>query len=159
MSRGTARAGTAAWLGSGQVAGLNAVYTSFPKRLDGQAFTAGQPPGTASGAVAVVFIAGEVESRLAIGGEHGGWKRIDYTIQVHIFHRSTEPDAQAAMDSFDGVVEALKVRLRADRTMGGVFWQEGELRLSGEYGEPQLLAQTTETWGQITFEATEMVAT
>lgn len=155
MSRTTARQGVADWVKG--LPGVATVYTTFPKAIPGKAWEIEN--GNGNSAVVVVFIAGETEQRIAIGGEHSGWKRLDYTIDLQIFHRSSSPTAEDAMDSLDDIVDAIKDQLRSDRTMGGVFWQQGEQRLTGEYGEPRLIGSIIETWAQITFTATEMLNT
>jgi len=159
MSRATARSGLAAFL-TNAVTGINTVYTTFPNPQDipGDAFFNGQPAGTASGAVLVVFIADEVEERIAMGGQ----KRIDYTVELHLFHRSTGT-ADDAMAHFDGVVEALKVLLRgsttsADHTLGGTFWQAYETPITTQYGIPAANGALTETWAVVNVTATEMLA-
>jgi len=66
---------------------LNQVFTSFPKRINYQVnATAGQM----SRAAAVIFIQSERETRLAIGGATNGWKRVDYTVVLQVFHHSTK---------------------------------------------------------------------
>ncbi|MFN9957167.1 MAG: hypothetical protein ACK55I_29030, partial [bacterium] len=56
---------------------LNQVFTSFPKRIN---FQINALPGQMTRSACVVFIAQERENRLAIGGAHSGWKRVDYTV-------------------------------------------------------------------------------
>lgn len=155
MSRGTARAAVTAWVKG--LPGVASSFPTFPKLIPATSWNLG--PGVASAAVVVVFIAGETERRIAIGGAHSGWKRVDYTIELHIFHRSSAKDADAAQDSLDAIVETIKTALRSDRTMGGAFWQQGEQELSARYGEPRLTGTITETWAQVTFMATEMLNT
>lgn len=143
---------------------MGTVFAAMPKIIRTQDFMQGQPAGQTSSAILVVFLAADKEHRIASGGPTGatgpvGWKRIDYEVELNIFHRSTDPDSIVAMQDFDALVEALKVRLREDRTMGNTFWQDGEgvFGIVGEYGEPKLTGDVTETWGRLTFEATEMI--
>jgi len=160
VTRATARDAVATWIAPPNVAGLNTVFTSWPKLIEGADFTADQPPGTASGTVAVVHIVHEDEQRIAFGGEHGGWKRVTYTITVQLFHRSLEPDAADAQDHLDAVVDALKERIRADRTLGSPdVWQAAEESFTGDYGVPDLSNDAIETWASISFALTEMLPT
>lgn len=151
MSRATVRAGVAAWIAPPNVAGVGRVFTSFPKMMFGPDFIPAGAVGQTSGACLVVFISREVETRVALGGK----KRVDYVVELHVFHRSVDPDSTVAMASFDTLVEALKTRLRSDHTLGGTIWEAGELSLTGEYGEPALNVDVTETWGSLSFSAVE----
>lgn len=164
MSRATVRAGLAAWL-SGQVTGINTVYRSFPRLIPAGAFVAGQV-GATCGCVAVVHIVSDAELRIALGGEHAGWKRVDYQIELQLFFRHTSPASFAendagliAVDEFDAIVERLKARIRADRTAGGTVWQWGEADLHGEYSELIERGDALEMWASIATEVTEMIAT
>lgn len=73
------------------ITNLNQVFTSFPKIIN---YEVNAQPGQMTRTVAVVYIADEYETRLAIGGATNGWKRIDYTVIVQIFcisfHRNSE---------------------------------------------------------------------
>lgn len=158
--RGAARRGVQAYLQPPAVFGLNYVYSTFVHVIPSEAFTNGQPAGTASGAVGAVDIIRDEEVRIAIGGQ----KLLTFSMAVHIFHRSSEPDSQAAADHFDWVVDSLRARLRgpadqpADHTLGGVFWDAASGRITGEYGEPVLNGEITESWAQILFDATVALA-
>lgn len=147
------------WLANGNINGLNQVHTSIPKRID---FKVGSIAGQLSRTAAVIFIQNEAESRIALGGAHNGWKRIDYTIIVQVFHHSMERDSQVAMDSFDLVIDAIKTRLRSDHnfgdTTGTLIWQGAEPSISVAYGEPITTdGGATETWAGIQFEVTQMI--
>lgn len=163
MSRAIVRAGVRAWL-TGQVAGINTVYRAIPRVIPGTAFVQGQI-GATSGCVAMVHIAGDKESRIAMGGEHGGWKRVDYALDIQLFFRHTTPAGLAddaglvAADEFDTIVETLKARIRADRTAGGTVWQWGEAELVGRYGELVERGDAVELWAEISTEVTEMIPT
>lgn len=164
MSRAIVRAGVRAWL-TGQVAGINTVYRAIPKVIPANAFVAGQTGATA-GCVAMVHIASDRESRIAMGGEHGGWKRVDYEVDIQLFFRHTAPSVAlgddaglVASDELDAIVETLKARIRADRTAGGTVWQWGEAELVGRYGELVERGDAVELWAEISTEVTEMIPT
>lgn len=147
------------WLNTGSITGLNQIFTSFPKRINYQVnSTAGQ----LSRAAAVIFIQSEKESRLAIGGAHSGWKRVDYTVIVQVYQHSMERNAEDAMTTFDTLVDSLKARLRADHnfgdTTGNLVWQGAEPEIRTSYGEPATdKGGATETFAEIQFEVTEMI--
>lgn len=122
--RAAARTAVKTWLEAGNIQYLDAIFTAPPLRLDFNKY--GTAPHNCQ---IVVFIDEEGELRLALGGEHSGKKRIDYTVSLEIYFRSTEPDTEAALAAFDELVDAIKARLRADRRLGqaeSVVWQAGE---------------------------------
>lgn len=142
-----------------QVEGINQVFTSFPKRID---FQVNAIPGEANRCAAVIFIESETESRIAVGGAHDGWKRIDYGVVIQLFHHSLERNAEDAMADFDNVVDALKEHLRSDHNFGdpnGVLvWQGAEPAIDCIYGEPiSQKGTSTETWASIRFVVTQMI--
>lgn len=162
MSRATVRAGVASWL-TGRVPGINTVYRSFPRVIPAPSFVAGQT-GARYGAVASVHILSDAEARIALGGANAGWKRLDYQIEIQLFFRWTGPAVTGdggleASDAFDTIVDALKARIRADRTAGGTVWQWGEKRLTGRYGELVERGDALELWAGIVTEVTEMLPT
>lgn len=165
MSRAIVRAGLQAWL-EGAVAGINTVYPAQPKIIPGDAFTFGQV-GATSGCVAWFSIVSERETRIALGGEHSGWKQVDYDVQIRLLYRhtgtlGTQVDGGIeSADEFDAIVESLKTRIRADRTAAGTVWQwgEGQDDLSGSYGDAVLDDAVVEQWGYITVRVVEMIQT
>lgn len=162
MSRATVRAAVQAFFKPTAVAGLNAVYTTFPKRIPGGDFRAGQPAGTRSGAVGVVHIITEREERIAIGGAKSGKKWVHYTVELQVYCHSIETHAEAAMDFFDSVIDGVKAHLRSDRWINDypVVFEAGERELSGYYGEPRVLNDgASEIWGAVRFEVSEILTT
>ena len=169
MGRKIVREKVAEWISSAQITTLNQVFTSFPKRIN---FQVNSFPGQNSRAAAVVFIEGESESRLAIGGvapmtdnygQGKGWKRVDYQIALQVFHHSLQREAENAMDDFDELIDAIKDRLRAGQhTLGdenpNEIWQAAEPNIDVQYGEPITNDQgSTETWAAIRFTVTQMI--
>jgi hypothetical protein len=160
MSRATVRAACAAYFTPGTVAGLNTIYTSFPKRIPGPAFRNGQPAGTKSGAAGVIHIDSETEERRAIGGAFNGKKWVHYTVELQVFCHSLELHSENAMDFFDSVIDNIKTKLRADRTLNDypVIFEAGEEQLDGIYGEPVVLNDgATEIWGAVKFVVSEFL--
>jgi hypothetical protein len=153
------RATLATFLSTGSITGLNQVFTSFPKRIN---FQTNSSAGQLSRAAVVVFISSERENRLAIGGATNGWKRVDYSIILQIFHHSLQRDAEDAMADFDVLVDAIKTRLRSDHTFGDttgtLVWQGAEPVITANYGEPKTIAEgATETYAELQFDVTQMI--
>ena len=148
-----------AFLSTPQIATLNQVFTSFPKRINYQVnSTAGQ----LSRAAVVIFIQSESETRLAIGGATNGWKRVDYSLVLQVYQHSLQREAEDAMADFDTLIDNIKTRLRSDHNFGdstgNLVWQGAEPAINTSYGEPSTSQEgATETFAEIQFEVTEMI--
>ena len=147
------------WLLTGNIANVNQIFTSFPKRIN---YQVNSQPGQLSRAALVIFIQNERETRLAVGGAHNGWKRVDYSVIVQVYQHSLERNSEAAMVAFDTLIDSLKERLREDHnfgdTTGNLVWQGAEPVINCTYGEPSTSEQgATETFGEIQFDVTEMI--
>ena len=160
MSRQEVRSAVATWVAGANIPNLNQVFTSFPKRIN---FQENAAAGTANRAAGVVFIAGETEGRVAVGGANDGWKRVDYAVEFQVFFHSMENYAQPAMDAFDAIIDGIKDRLRAGghrlgQTDGDIIWQAAEPDISVTYGEPKTNeGGAVETWAGIAFDVTQMI--
>ena len=153
------RATLASFLTTPQIVTLNQVFTSFPKRIN---FQVNSVAGQLSRAALVVFIQSENETRLAIGGATNGWKRVDYSIVLQVFHHSLQRNAEDAMTDFDTLVDNIKTRLRSDHRFGDstgtLVWQGAEPIINATYGEPSTVAEgATETYAELQFDVTEMI--
>jgi hypothetical protein len=142
-----------------QIATLNQVFKSFPKRIN---YQVGSTAGQLSRAAVVIYIAAENETRLAIGGATSGWKRVDYTIILQVYQHSLQRNSEDAMTDFDTLIDNIKTRLRSDHrfgdTTGTLVWQGAEPRITTRYGEPATSNEgATETFAEIEFDATEMI--
>jgi len=138
---------------------LNQVFTSFPKRIN---YQVNALPGQLSRAAAVIFIQSERETRLAIGGATSGWKRVDFTVILQIFHHSVQSNAEDAMADFDTLVDNIKNTLRASHNFGDTsqvnVWQGAEPVIDCLYGEPITgSAPCQETFAEIRFDVTQMI--
>jgi hypothetical protein len=147
------------WLSTGNITGLNQVFTSFPKRIN---YQVNSQAGQLSRAAVVIFIQSERENRLAIGGATNGWKRVDYSVILQVYQHSMERNAEAAMTAFDTLIDSIKARLRADHNFGDatgtLVWQGAEPAINTTYGEPATSeGGATETFAEIQFDVTEMI--
>jgi hypothetical protein len=138
---------------------LNQLFTSFPKRIN---YQVNSKPGQLSRAAAVIFVQSEREKRIAIGGATNGWKQVDFTVVLQIFHHSVQRDAEDAMADFDTLIDNIKTTLRADHrfgdTTGNLVWQGAEPGIDTLYGEPITSDNgATETFAEIRFDVTEMI--
>lgn len=159
VGRTQVRSTLAAFIQPPAVGGVNQVFTSFPKRIN---FQVNALAGERNRSVVVIHIESETESRIAVGGAFNGWKRVDYTVVLQLFHHSLERESQDAMDNFDMVVDNLKEKLRSDHNFGDpsgtLVWQGAEPAIDATYGEPVSQNGTsTETWASLRFTVTQMI--
>jgi len=159
MSRSSVRNQIATYLQSGFISGLNQIFTSFPKRIN---FQVNAQPGMPSRSALIVFIQNENETRIAIGGAHNGWKRVDYSVILQVFFQSSQRTAESAMDDFDLLIDGIKDYLRADHNFGditgNIVWQGAEPAITTSYGEPATSdGGVTDIFAQIQFLVTEMI--
>ncbi len=160
VGRQQVRSALATYLAPPTIPGINQVFTSFPKRID---FQVNALPSQQNRCAAVIFIENETESRIANGGVDNGWKRIDYSIALQLFHHSLERNSEDAMADLDIIIDDLKEILRAGShrlgdTDGVQIWQAAEATIDVTYGEPLSQKGTsTETWATVRFIVTQMI--
>jgi hypothetical protein len=160
LTRAQVRSNVAQWIADAGISHLNQVFTAHPKRIN---FQANSTAGEINRFAAVVFIRGERESRVALGGASSGWKRVDYDTVVQLYCHSVAAYTQDSMDAFDIVVDAVKERLRVGGhrlglTDGDVIWQAAEPEITVDYGEPMTNdGGATEIWAGIEFTVTQMI--
>ena len=147
------------YLVGANISGLNQIFTSFPKRIN---YQVNSQAVQLSRAAAVVFIQSEREKRIAVGGATNGWKQVDYTVVLQLFHHSMQRNAEDSMADFDTLVDNIKTTLRADHrfgdTSGTLVWQGAEPAIDTLYGEPVTSDNgATETFAEMRFDVTEMI--
>jgi hypothetical protein len=153
------RSTLAAFISNPPRATLNQVFTSFPKRIN---YQVNSQPGQLTRSAVIVFIAAESETRLAIGGAHNGWKRVDYTVVLQVYTHSMQRNAEDVMNDFDVLIDNIKTRLRSDHnfgdTTGNLVWQGAEPIINARYGEVSTVAEgASEVFAEIEFLVTEMI--
>ena len=90
VGRSQLRSTLYSYLTGANIATLNQVFTSFPKRIN---FQVNATAGQMSRSALVIFIQSERETRLAIGGATNGWKRVDFQVVLQLFHHSLQNNA------------------------------------------------------------------
>jgi hypothetical protein len=161
VGRTQVRQTLASFIAPPAISGINQVFTTMPKRIN---FQENALPSQLNRCVAVIFIESEAESRIANGGVNSGWKRIDYTVVIQLFHHSLERYAEDAMADLDNTIDDLKELLRDGQhrlgdDSGVMVWQAAEPDIDATYGEPLSQNGTSiETWASIRFTVTQMIA-
>uniref|UniRef100_UPI003F4959E2 hypothetical protein n=1 Tax=Pseudonocardia sp. CA-138482 TaxID=3240023 RepID=UPI003F4959E2 len=157
MPRQIVRQALVTWLSNGDIPSLNHVHLTYPRRLDFSAYGTG--PNRCQ---VVVFVRAEGERRIALGGALSGKKRIDYRVDLEVYHHSVAREPVEAMTDFDAVIDAIKAQVRANRTLNdssGTILQagEGQYGIQVSYAQPkQVSSEAIETWASLTFEVTEI---
>ena len=108
-----------------QVAGLGTVRRAFPKRDDKADYYLGMPVGAPTGCQMVMQIPKTVERRTAVPAAHGGWKRVEHTVEMHCFLLSVQSYGEDASDDFIALRDALITHIHADPTCGTGGFETG----------------------------------
>lgn len=142
-----ARAAIVNWFTAANIPGLAAIHRAKPKIINGQDFNLAS--GSGSGCIVVVHLTGAKENRIAMGGATSGEKFAKYDLALQVLCRSLNPDAEAAQDYQDAVIDAIYARWRADRTFGttpssyngsnATVWQAGEGSAGITYEQAELV--------------------
>ncbi len=148
---------------SSPVPGVGVVRRAFAKRDQHEDYFNGMPPGARTGCQIIVTLYRQTEFRIALGGEHGGWKQRNFDVELACFIRSRTPHAEDAQDDVYALQDALVEWLRQDRTLGGAVFQAGEHMERGDgtvsfaYGQPETKAELTKSFMSMTFQACELI--
>jgi hypothetical protein len=128
VSREDIRAGVAAYFGGATVdargfyrpsplagLGLSGVRAYYNDRIDdNRDYTEGLDAGATFGAVMCVHLAAMNETRLTIGGTLNR----PYNVELYVWYQATRPPPEDAQAAFDGLLDAIVDRVRADPTLG-----------------------------------------
>ena len=135
MSRATVRSAIASYLENAGIDGLNVVKPFPAKFTPEMEIFAGDDPGHSSGVILYIYMAGQRESREALGGAHSGQKAVQYEVVLDCYLRSTKPKAEDAGLDNEQFLDNLVTAIRADRNAGApsvIFqWGEGEFPSGG----------------------------
>lgn len=148
---------------SSPIALVGIVRRASPKRDDHADYVYGQPPGARTGCQIVVTLFHSDEFRIALGGEHGGWKQTNFNVELACFLRSATEYAEDAQDDAYALRDDLVAWIRRDRTLGDCVFQAGEAMKNGsnvistDYGQPVTKAELTKGFLSIRFSACELV--
>lgn len=145
MSRAAIRDAVTARIADSDIIGFASAFPAPPRVIPGAAFEAGQQAGQGWGVVSITHITATRDLRVAIGGEHSGWKRVDYdlALEVILHWARTDDDGSGATVALDQFLDDLKDWIRSDRraaTSNDVVWQWGE-DVSDAVGEPVMTDQ------------------
>ena len=103
---------------NGQIPGIGTWYPSQSRLSDEEMFTASLATGTPTGAIAFPYFGTISEQRIAFGGPTGGLKQVTIPVTFVLWSWSQQEEAEAADRDLKRITDALKLRIRQDRTWG-----------------------------------------
>lgn len=153
MGRAAIRTAIAAYLATPAIPFVGTVHRARPKLIPPTDFTIESELDN-SGAVIVVHLPHDLETRTAAGGKTSGGKWDKSTVVLELLFQSPV-GAQQAQDDHDAFIDALMMRLRADRQLGApsVIFQSGQdpTGYDLQLAEPITGAQTVIISAALTF--------
>ena len=158
-----------AYLSTPPLPGLVTVFRGEPVIMDGEDWAPALSTGWGAGSY--VHIGEQAERRIAFGGAPpGGVKEITYACALVVVYRWIIPgdgnptgEADGWTEPFDGLLDSIKTRMRADRTFGngasGPVWQagEGDADMRVQMDLPRIDDGQVLVWAALEFEVVEMV--
>jgi hypothetical protein len=97
------------------IANLGVVYKALPKVADESQIFTSTFPGLQVGAMIYMFITGQREKRVALGGQHNGVKFRQYDLGLLIVMKSDTPGTGEGQDAYDTLIDDLTAWIQADR--------------------------------------------
>lgn len=157
----------------GQTSGIARMYREEPTLITGDAW---QDPNTKlPGTVAYTHITRDTEQRYALTGDNptGLGKAIVYEVAIVVLYQYLIPSNPASkdewVDGLDELIDNIKARIRADRTLGtggNPVWQAGEgdpfgggTDITVQRDMPKMLKGKVLCWTSVEFHAVEMAGT
>lgn len=152
--------------------GLGSVKLGFPKQMPDKDYVIGLPEGRNMGAIMIVTLPDDQETRAGDSGPPvtdgggnliaGGTKFDNYRVALEIYHMGETQHSEQSQADVDTLLEAIKQRIRIDRTLGTsspsppLITQAGEGRygIQTSKGRPGIgpNGSRTYTWSTIRFE-------
>lgn len=120
---------------------LGKVYTALPRIASENDLFNYVPPGTQVGAIIYMFIAGQSERRIALGGQHDGHKMREYTLTLFCIMKTSLQDEVEEQLAFDTFLDGLTSWIQADRNAWTEALNQGG---QGPYGGSGYIFQ----WGE-----------
>ena len=106
--------------------GLAGVRPYWTARFQDPDYLETLPQGTTMGAVMAVHIPDQDEGRYAMGGPVSGVKEDLDQVELYLLHYSTGARQELAQAQLDDLLDAVKAKIRGDRTLGGCCVEAGE---------------------------------
>lgn len=165
MSASTITAAIQSFLAPTQ--GLTKLYKDAPWEMSGDNWQTAEMPGTPG----FIHLDNYTESRIALGGEHGGKKQVDYVVSLVLLYQYLIPSdlGNAAkdvwVDGLNTLLDAVVTRMRSDRSFGcgaaGPIFEAGNqdqgIQISRDLPHWDHGGGKVRSWVRVEFKVTEIV--
>ncbi|GGH93754.1 hypothetical protein ACFFGR_09185 [Arthrobacter liuii] len=162
MGRATVRAALQTFLTG--TPGITTLYKDAPWEMTGDNWQTNSLPGTPG----FLHLDHSSESRIALGGEHGGLKQIDYTASLVLLYQYVIPSTVASkdvwVDGLDSLLDAVVTRIRSNRaanTDGTIVFEAGNqdqgIQISQDLPHWDHGGGKVRNWVRVEFKVTEIV--
>lgn len=147
--------------------GLTKLYKDAPWEMSGDNWQKAEIPGTP----AFIHLDNYSESRIALGGEHGGKKQVDYTVSLVLLYQYLIPsdlegsDKDVWVEGLNDLLDAVVDRMRSDRSFGcaaaGPIFEAGNqdqgIQISRDLPHWDHGGGKVRAWVRVEFKVTEIV--
>lgn len=145
--------------------GITTLYTDAPWEMTGDNWQKNDLPGTP----AFLHVEHITESRIAMGGEHGGWKRRDYQIALVLLYQYVIPSDVASKDVWvvgrNTLIDNVIARIESDRAFGSVAGvpifeagnQDDGISATFDFPHWDTGGGKVRNWVRVEFKVTEMI--
>lgn len=165
MGRATVRAAMQTFLSG--IQGITTLYKDAPWEMTGDNWQTASIPGTP----AFLHIDHSSESRIAMGGEHGGLKEVDYTVSLVLLYQYLIPsdlggaNKDVWTDNLDALLDNVVNKIRSDRAFGVVGGtpifeagnQDSGIQISQDLPHWDEGGGKVRNWVRVEFKVTEIV--
>jgi hypothetical protein len=147
--------------------GITKLYKDAPWEMSGDNWQSADIPGTP----AFLHLDHYTESRIALGGEHGGKKQVDYTVSLVLLYQYLIPsdlggaDKDVWVDDLNTLLDAVVTKMRSDRSFGcnaaGPIFEAGNqdqgIIISRDLPHWDTGGGKVRSWVRVEFKVTEIV--
>jgi len=145
--------------------GITNLYRDAPWEMTGDNWQTNSLPGTP----AFLHVEHVTESRIAVGGAHGGWKQRDYQVALVLLYQYVIPSDVASKDVWvDGrntLIDNVMTRIQSDRAFGSVngypVWEAGNqdqgIEVNYDFPHWDHGGGKVRNWVRVEFKVTEMI--
>ncbi|WP_427130313.1 hypothetical protein [Pseudarthrobacter sp. S9] len=145
--------------------GITTLYKDAPWEMTGDNWQTNALPGTP----AFIHLDHSSESRIALGGEHGGWKQVDYTVSLVLLYQYVIPSDVASkdvwVDGLNDLLDKVVTRIRSDRAFGSaggapIFEagnQDQGIQIARDLPHWDVGGGKVRSWVRVEFKVTEMI--
>ncbi|MCO4257409.1 hypothetical protein [Pseudarthrobacter cellobiosi] len=148
-------------------AGLTKLYKDAPWEMSGDNWQSAEIPGTPG----FIHLDNSSESRIALGGEFGGKKQVDYTVSLVLLYQYLIPSDLAGADKdvwvngLNTLLDNVVTRMRSDRSFGcaaaGPIFEAGNqdqgIAISRDLPHWDHGGGKVRAWVRVEFKVTEIV--